>query len=125
MKTKLLIFASMLFGLSSFAKVSADYTTVPKVDRAERSMTKNPSVLDQSSGTKQDVEVTRHIREELGKTDLSTAAKNVDVITLGNVVTLRGAVASEYEKQKVYDTALNAAGSRTVNNELVIDSAKR
>lgn len=131
MKTKILIFTACLFGLSlglstnSFATVSSDYTATPTVKRAKRSKVKNPSILDQGSGTKQDIAVTRRIREDLQKDDISSAAKNVDIITLDNVITLRGAVASEHEKQRVYDTALNAAGARTINNELIIDSSKK
>lgn len=124
MKTKYLVTTSLLFGLglsaNTFANTSKTYNKP-----ATTSLSNNPSVLDQGSASQQDTEITRRIREDLGKTDLSTSAKNVEVITLDNEITLRGTVANATEKQKVYDTAQNLAGTRTINNELVIDSTRK
>lgn len=127
MKTKYLITGLLLFGMVLSADTYANANTSSKTsNKTTKTVTSNnPNVLDQSSGTKEDIEVTRRIREELGKSDLSSAAKNVEVITLNNKITLRGTVANLAEKQKVYDTALNAAGARTINNELIIDSTKK
>jgi osmotically-inducible protein OsmY len=51
------------------------------------------------SNSKNDVEITRQIRQAIVKDDsLSTSAHNVKIITNGGVVTLRGPVASADEK---------------------------
>lgn len=144
MKTKLLI-TVLMFGLGLTLNSSAntghtnkskssssavkDDTTPGNArnygNKATETHPAGPSVLDQSTGSAQDVEVTRRIREELGKTDLSTAAKNIEVITLNNNITLRGTVSSQAEKEKIYDTAQNAAGSRNISNEITVDTSKK
>lgn len=93
---------------------------------SQTAKTSSPSVMDQSSGTAQDVEVTRTIRESLSNSSaLSTSAKNVEVVTLNNVITLRGAVASAAEKREVAKIAQGSAGTRSVNNEITVDTSKR
>jgi osmotically-inducible protein OsmY len=104
-------------------------TGAPRVKATSKTTTtetESPSAIDQSSGTTQDVEVTRMIREGLnGNNSLSTAAKNVEIITLNNAITLRGKVASQTEKQQVASVAQSAGGTRTIHNELTVDSSKR
>lgn len=86
----------------------------------------SPSVLDQSSGSTADVEVTRSIREALGNSNnLSTSAKNVEVVTLNNTVTLRGTVASQSERTQVISAAQRAAGNRQIRNEITVNTATR
>jgi hyperosmotically inducible protein len=76
---------------------------------------------DQTKGSDADVEVTRHIRQDLvNDASLSTNAKNVKIITLGGVVTLRGPVASSTEKEKIATAAKNATGVKKVDNQLEI-----
>jgi osmotically-inducible protein OsmY len=76
---------------------------------------------DQSKGSDADVQVTRHIRQDLVNDDsLSTNAKNVKIITLGGVVTLRGPVASSAEKAKIATAAKNVAGVKRVDNQLEV-----
>jgi osmotically-inducible protein OsmY len=76
---------------------------------------------DQAKGSDADVDVTRRIRQELVNDDsLSTNAKNVKIITLGGVVTLRGPVASETERMKVATAAKKASGVKRVENKLEI-----
>lgn len=96
------------------AKVAVPATTTTTT-------TNTPTVVDQTQGTTQDVEVTRQIREELNNRDnLSTSAKNIEVITLNNTVTLRGAVASASEKQQVVGVVQRVAGNKAIRNELTI-----
>lgn len=104
---------------------SLETMSAPRATNSTTS-TSETSVMDQSSGTAQDVEVTRTIREELSKSDkLSTSAKNVEVITLNNTVTLRGAVASQSERTQLVNVAQRAAGNRQIRNEITVDTSRR
>jgi osmotically-inducible protein OsmY len=70
-----------------------------------------------------DREVVQRIRQALVSDDsLSTSAKNVTIDSKQNQVTLRGSVASEQERATVAARARQAAGDRTVENELVVAS---
>jgi osmotically-inducible protein OsmY len=70
-----------------------------------------------------DREVVQKIRQALVSDDsLSTSAKNVTIDSQQNAVTLRGSVASEQERATVAAKARQAAGDRTVENELVVAS---
>jgi len=51
---------------------------------------------------------------------LSTTAKNVKIITVNGVVTLRGPVNSPQEKETIEATAQHIAGTNTVDNQLEI-----
>ncbi len=120
-RTSLKLSALVLLGftIGGFTKGALAYTTAP-TDAS------NPGVLDQSSGTSQDVEVTRMIREELGKSNnLSTSAKNIEVITLNNTVTLRGSVATQNERTQLVNVAQRVAGNRAVRNEITVDTSRR
>ncbi len=73
----------------------------------------------QQQGTSQrDMEMTKNIRQELMKRDLSTAAQNVTIVTQGGVVTLRGEVSSSSERSQVSEIARSMAKGATVRNEL-------
>lgn len=76
---------------------------------------------DQAKGSNADVDVTRRIRQEIvGDDSLSTNAKNVKIITLGGVVTLRGPVASEEERSKIITAAKKVSGVKRVDNKLEV-----
>jgi len=51
---------------------------------------------------------------------LSTTAKNVKIITINGVVTLRGPVKSPQEKGSIEATAQRLAGTTNVDNQLEI-----
>lgn len=51
---------------------------------------------------------------------LSTAAHNVNITSQDGVVTLKGAVKSEAEKQAIEDKATEIAGSGKVTSELTV-----
>jgi osmotically-inducible protein OsmY len=70
-----------------------------------------------------DREVTQKIRQALVADDsLSSSAKNVTIDSDADSVTLKGSVASEQERAAVAAKARQAAGSRTIDNELVVAS---
>lgn len=112
----LLLGTSMAFANSS-APVPADNSAVNKRDRQEKSLVPE----DQAQGSKRDVELTQKLRKELtGLDDMSTYAKNVKIVTLDGVVTLRGPVKTETEKERVATLAQKVAGPANVRNELEV-----
>jgi len=73
--------------------------------------------MDQSN-TRADVSTISAVRQALVKSDLSTSARNIKVITANGRVTLRGPVKSEAEKELIEALARAAAGSNTIDNQL-------
>ena len=121
------LIASNVRGATTETTKSYGETSTMETTSAPKATTKSTTTTSTTTvGTPQDIEVTRMIREELSSNDdLSVAAKNVEVVTVGNTVTLRGKVASEVEKQTVATTAKNAAGTRAIRNELKVDTSAR
>ena len=79
---------------------------------------------DQGTGDA-DVKVTREIRQAINNDDsLSLTAKNVKVITSNGMVTLRGEVPSEREKQAIAGKAAKVAGLGNVDDGLTVKPAK-
>jgi hyperosmotically inducible periplasmic protein len=99
---------------------SPDNSAVNERDRAGD--LKTP--LDQGQNTA-DVERTATIRQKiLAIEDISVSAQNVKVITENGRVTLRGPVASETEKEAVFQAAVEVAGAENVMNELEVIPSK-
>ena len=99
------------------ATVLPDNTEVNQRDNQTNRLTPE----DQTKGTTQDVEITRKIRAQLtSDQNLSTYAKNVKIITLGGVVTLRGPVNNQTEKDQIARVAQNVAKGKTVHNQLEV-----
>ena len=77
--------------------------------------------FDQSE-TEADVTLTQRIRQAVVDDDtLSTNAKNIKIITINGVVTLRGPVDSEEERQRVLAKAQQLAGPKNVDNQIEIN----
>jgi osmotically-inducible protein OsmY len=72
---------------------------------------------DQST-TPSDVELTRKIRADLVKSDMSTAAKNVTVISNRGAVILKGEVPSQAERDAIDSLARSMA--QNVNNQITV-----
>jgi hyperosmotically inducible protein len=73
------------------------------------------------SDTPADIALTQSIRKQVVANDeLSTMAHNVKIITVDGVVTLRGPVKSEGEKQQIAATAEKIAGAGKIQNQLEI-----
>ena len=68
-----------------------------------------------------DVEMTRQIRRDLmSNKNLSTAAKNVKILTRDGQVTVKGAVASAQDRERVMDAANFRAGHENVVDEMTV-----
>ena len=73
------------------------------------------------SETEVDRTLTQKIRQAVVADDsLSMTAKNVKIITVNGVVTLRGPVKSEQERSKIGTMASTIAGSGKVQNQLEV-----
>lgn len=83
-----------------------------------------PTPMDQGNSDA-DRTITQGIRKAVvGNGDFSTAAKNVKIITVGGVVTLRGPVKSANERNGIGSIAQQTAGVKRVDNQLEVE-AKR
>jgi len=79
-----------------------------------------PTAQDQPM-TEAEAETTRLIREAVvDDADLSMGARNVVIVTRGHVVTLRGDVSSDDERDTVEAHARAVAGVDTVDNRLTV-----
>lgn len=94
----------------------ADNTAMNKRDANGTTITP----MDQTKGSKADLEITRKVREVITDDDsLSVKAQNVKIITLKGLTTLRGPVDSMSEKSKVEQLA-RRAGARKIDNQLEV-----
>ena len=67
--------------------------------------------------------ITQRIRQEVMKSDsLSMTAKNVKIITINSIVTLRGPVKDDGERTELNRIATGTAGVARVDNQLEIAS---
>jgi hyperosmotically inducible protein len=111
----------LLFACSSFAApaenkeaVDVDNTKMNQRDAEGTTLTAD----DQARGSTQDVELTRKVRQELvNDKSLSTDARNVKIITLDGVVTLRGPVETSAEKAKLNSLTKKVSGVKKVDNQ--------
>lgn len=95
---------------------------VPAVDNTARNERDRdgttPTPLDQSESAA-DIEITAQIRRAIMQDgNMSVSAQNSKIITNGGVVTLRGVVANEGEKQAIEAKAAATAGVVRVDNQL-------
>lgn len=97
------------------AQREADDTGVNVRDRGEEAKTP----FDQSNAER-DIELTRQIRQQIVEGDFSTDAENVKVITEQGVVTLRGPVESDAERQAIVEIARGVAGGARVEDQLEV-----
>ena len=128
-KTALLLFLSLLVlggyagaaypaerSLSPPANMVPDNTDGKVRDRRGETLTpgdQSENVVDRS--------LTQRIRQAImADESLSTTAKNVKVMMLNGLVTLRGPVHSLQEKGSIEATAQNLAGTTKVDNQLEI-----
>lgn len=126
MKISLLAAAFTVMAIAPIAQADtapeaykADNTGVNKRDANDTTLTP----MDQAKGSKRDVELTRKIRQLIVKNkDMSSDAKNIKIITINGVATLRGPVASVTEKSKIGNLAASVAGVGSVTNELEVKS---
>ena len=95
-----------------------DYDNTGKNIRDRNSMTKTP--LDQSEN-ETDRTITQKIRQAIVSDNaFSTNAKNIKIITINGVVTLRGPVISSEEKDAIARKVSSIQGIVKVDNQLEV-----
>lgn len=81
-----------------------------------------PTPIDQSN-TSRDIDITAEIRRAIVDDDaMSTNAKNVKIVTQAGIVTLRGVVDSQAEKDAIEAKAKAVAGVTSVDNQLEVNT---
>lgn len=112
------LFLAALFVITpivSFAQ-SADNTKLNERDSDPAELT-----AEEQGETPQDRDITQKIRKAIvGDDTLSNYAHNIKIITSGGVVTLKGPVVSEEEKDVIGQLASDVAGNTNVHNEIGI-----
>jgi hyperosmotically inducible protein len=110
------LFAAAAIAGSAWSEdTNADNTGKNVRDRADQSETATNQSNDPA-----DVKMTAAIRKMVVADDsLSMMAKNVKIITVGGVVTLRGPVETEKDKATIESHA-KQAGAKNITNELEI-----
>lgn len=118
---KLLLAASACLVLLACERTD-NKTTRNAADNTERNVrdrTGDTLTPGDQSETESDRTITRNIRRSLmDDNTLSTNAKNVKIITINGVVTLRGAVNTDAEKARIGQKAQVVSGVQTVDNLL-------
>jgi hyperosmotically inducible periplasmic protein len=98
----------------------------PKADntkRNQRDRDKAEPTADQQKENKSDRDLTKNIRQAIVKDkSLSTDAHNVKIIAQNGMVTLKGPVKSDAEKQAVEAKATEVAGAGKVKSEIEVKS---
>src|SRR5437764_13156524 len=97
-------------------KTKPDNTATNERDRSGENKTSG----DQTNSSA-DLKITQAIRQALMKDrELSTTAKNINVITANGQVTLRGPAKSAQEKAKIDQIAKSAAGGAQIDDQLKV-----
>lgn len=115
------LFTAVLLSSMSFAETNNDNTETNKRDASAAELT-----ADQQKANGNDMEITRLIREDLmKKSDLSTYARNVKIITMNGKVTVKGPVRSKNEVNSILKSAELVAGASNVINQITIVPSKK
>lgn len=96
--------------------VDRDNSAVNKRDRDANAKTP----FDQNEN-KTDIDITAGIRKNVVDTKMSVNAQNVKIITQDGVVTLRGPVKTQEEKDRIEEIARSVAGVKTVDSQLEVE----
>ncbi len=100
------------------APASAQQT---RPDNTATNKQKTQATADQQSNDKNDVAITKKIRQAItDDKSLSTYAHNIKIVTQQGHVTLRGPVRSENDKKQIEAKAVEVAGTGRVKNEISI-----
>ena len=102
-------------GVASAADVAPDNTK-----KNQRDVEHNTVTPGDQGENKEDLAITKEIRRKVMKGKLSMNAKNVKIISVDGVVTLRGPVKSEAEKTTIAGYAQSVAGVKQVDNQLEV-----
>jgi len=112
-KARKTIIASAIFAFTAAAPAFGADTT--------RARTTTTPTAQEQSNDKADIELTAKIRREvMAKSDFSTSAKNVKIISNAGHVTLVGPVSTTQEKQEIERIANGIAGATKVRSQIEV-----
>ena len=112
----LLVASACTFSAIAEEQPAADNTAKNKRDASGETQTSG----DQSNSS-EDTKITADIRRAVvAEKSLSMTAKNVKIITVNGVVTLRGPVNTAEEKATIAKLAQSAAGKAKIDNQLEV-----
>lgn len=116
-------YTSLALALCLSAAPSFGQAQSGPVDTSRDARAQGPTA-DQQKENKQDRELTKKIRKAVNDdSSLTTAAKQVKVVTVNGQVTLRGAVRSESEKDAIAAKAAAVAGDASkVDNQIMVSA---
>lgn len=117
LKKALLIFAISVCSYAIYANMPEGQT----VQKDNTALNKSETVTaeTQSRGSEADIEITRRLREKImSDNQLSTNAKNIKIITVGDVITLSGPVSNKAEKQKIENMAHKMDRTKKIHSRL-------
>jgi hyperosmotically inducible periplasmic protein len=122
LKMKKQFFLMPMLCLLLSACENQNYTT----DHSDENARRNGSDINRQMGTPNENEadrtITQKIRQALMEDNsISINGKNVKIITMNGIVTLRGIVNSEREKSEIGRKARTVSGVRNVDNQLEIN----
>lgn len=113
---------SLIFLMIAFLNYNLFAATAPDNSKMNERMEDNKELNSQDQGASDvDIRLTQRIRRDVvNQDDLSTAAKNIKIITIGGKVTLKGPVKTMDEKNKIQNIAVRVAGAQNVANEITV-----
>ena len=104
---------------------STDNTAADNTARNERDRSGDTKTSGDQSNSAEDIKITAAIRRAVvGDKSLSITAKNVKIITVNGVVTLRGPVNNPQERATIVKLAQSAGGKAKINNQLEVKASK-
>lgn len=116
---------ALVSGESVAAPRESPSATSPSADNTEKNVRDKDNAkltpLDQSKGSRHDVDLTRRIRKALmADKTLSTNAQNIKIVTLNGRTTLRGPVKDAEEQARIVKKASKVVGRTNVENQLEV-----
>jgi hyperosmotically inducible periplasmic protein len=118
-----LLAGSVVWGVAQGTSTQAPAPDNTKVNQRDNG-TSQPTA-DQQKDNRSDLDITKQIRQSIVKDkSLSTYAHNVKIISQNGMVTLKGVVRSDDEKQSVEAKASEIAGKDKVTSEIEVKPAK-
>lgn len=113
--------STLLRPVASFGQDQTNAPTATSPDNSNRNKA-HDNTADQQSNATSDRMLTKHIRQALiADKSLSMYGHNVKIITENGMVTLKGPVHSEEEKQSIASKAAEVAGSQDkITNQLTV-----
>lgn len=120
---KILLFMVLFVSAGSLVNISGVCLAQPadNTETNKRHVSPEKITADQQSQTKADLEITQKIRQAVvDDKSLSTYAHNVKIITIEGMVTLKGPVRSQEEKNTIEEKASQIVGKDKINSQIEI-----